>query len=88
MDPSWAILDLRIDTKMSNLSDYVGGVVEQEAEEIPSPEVRIALVSIFGETLSPILKFVLTVKELHCSAFYFHWILDDNSHGNASEEEN
>ena len=72
------------DTKMSNVSGDVGGVAEQEV----STEVRIALGSIFGETLSPILKFVLTVKELHCSAFYFHWILDDNSHGNASEEEN
>ena len=73
---------------MSNLSEYVGGIVEQEAEEIPSPEVRIALGSIFGETLSPILKCELTVKELYCSAFYFNWILDDISHGNASEEEN
>ena len=41
---------------MSNVSGDVGGVAEQEVEDIPSPEVRIALGSIFGETFSPLLK--------------------------------
>ena len=44
------------DTKMSKLSDQLGDVTpEQEVEEIPSAEVRIALVSIFGETFSSVL---------------------------------
>ena len=77
------------DTTAALILDGLAGLdVEDESGDFPSPEVRLALGSIFGKSTVSSSVWWFNDTNLHiCSYFHVRWLLDHIFNGLPSDEE-